>query len=128
MLRPLPRGAGLRHEGLKPANGKGHRGVDAIIDTSGKKAKVLLNDSKQYVDVDLGKMANKAEARLEGRTDVREDGRDEAHRQEDALTEARVRPLRLAYIMKSNRSVAVRPLAADALRSQPKIRIVGRTC
>ncbi|CAN5908782.1 hypothetical protein BH11MYX4_BH11MYX4_08740 [soil metagenome] len=51
--------------GLKPANAKGDRGFDAIIDTSGKKAKVLLNDSKQYVDVDLGKMATKAEARVE---------------------------------------------------------------
>lgn len=51
--------------GLKPANAKGDHGFDAIIDTSGKKAKVLLNDSKQYVDVDLGKMATKAEARVE---------------------------------------------------------------
>jgi hypothetical protein len=51
--------------GLKPANAKGDRGVDVIIDTSGKKAKVLLNDTKQYVDVDLGKMVSKAEARLE---------------------------------------------------------------
>lgn len=51
--------------GLRGTAGTNGKGVDAIIDTDDKKAVVLLNDKKQYVEVDLAKLATKAKNRLE---------------------------------------------------------------
>lgn len=51
--------------GLSATPGKNDKGVDAIIDTDDKKALVLLNDRKEYVEVDLGKLASKAKKRAE---------------------------------------------------------------
>lgn len=50
--------------GFTPTTGKNKGAVDAIVDTGDKKAYVLLNDKKQYVEVDLGDMAKKAVNRL----------------------------------------------------------------
>lgn len=51
--------------GLSGTPGKNDKGIDAIIDTDDKKAVLLLNDKKQFVEVDLAKLATKAKKRLE---------------------------------------------------------------
>lgn len=51
--------------GLSATPGKNDKGIDAIIDTDDKKALVLLNDRKEYVEVDLAKLATKAKKRVE---------------------------------------------------------------
>lgn len=59
--------------GIAPS-GKDRKGVDAIIDTDDQKATVLLNDRKQFVEVDLGKLAAKAKQRAEN-VDVERTGK-----------------------------------------------------
>lgn len=60
--------------GISAAPGNKDKGVDAIIDTTDKKATILFNDKKEFVEVDLGKLAQKAKARLEN-VDVERTGR-----------------------------------------------------
>lgn len=45
--------------------GKRERGIDAIIDTDDQKATILLNERKEYVEVDLARLASKAQRRVE---------------------------------------------------------------
>ncbi len=51
--------------GVRPTGAKKEKGVDAIIDTDDQKATVLLNDRKEFVEVDLAKLAAKAKERIE---------------------------------------------------------------
>jgi hypothetical protein len=51
--------------GLSSAPGMKGTGIDAIIDTDDQKATILFKDRKQFVDVDLAKVAEKAKQRLE---------------------------------------------------------------
>ena len=62
--------------GISATPGKNDKGIDAIIDTTDKKATILLNDRKEFVEVDLGKLAEKAKTRIEN-VDVERTGRTE---------------------------------------------------
>ncbi len=50
--------------GLSSTPGKADKGIDAIIDTDDQKATILFNEKKEFVEVDLGKVAEKAKERL----------------------------------------------------------------
>lgn len=60
--------------GLSSTPGRNDKGIDAIIDTKDKTATILLNEKKEFVEVDLGKLAQKAKTRLEN-VDVERTGR-----------------------------------------------------
>jgi hypothetical protein len=51
--------------GITSAPGSKDKGVDAIIDTSDGKAVVLMNDKKQFAEVDLTKLAKRAAERAQ---------------------------------------------------------------
>jgi hypothetical protein len=51
--------------GLSSTPGRNDKGVDAIIDTSDQKATILLNERKEFIEVDLAAVAAKAKQRIE---------------------------------------------------------------
>lgn len=50
--------------GLSSTPGKADKGIDAIVDTDDQKATILFNDKKEFVEVDLAKIAAKTKERL----------------------------------------------------------------